>query len=93
MAVGILVMLFINQPPLPEITDGLSNTHPGGLPIFPIMFVSIACGAISGFHATQSPLMARCMKVRNTPVPYFTERMITEDRSLDLGRRRYVFLP
>ena len=62
MAIGILVMLFINHPPLPEITDGMPNTSPGHLPIFPIMFVSIACGAISGFHATQSPLMARCIK-------------------------------
>ena len=78
MAVGILVMLFINQPPLPEITDGLSNTHPGGLPIFPIMFVSIACGAISGFHATQSPLMARCMKSEKYARPVFYGAMITE---------------
>ena len=71
-------MLFINQPPLPEITDGLSNTHPGGLPIFPIMFVSIACGAISGFHATQSPLMARCMKSEKYARPVFYGAMITE---------------
>lgn len=78
MAVGILVMLFINQPPLPEITDGLSNMHPGGLPIFPIMFVSIACGAISGFHATQSPLMARCMKSEKYARPVFYGAMITE---------------
>ena len=78
MAVGILVMLFINQPPLPEITDGLANTHPGGLPIFPIMFVSIACGAISGFHATQSPLMARCMKSEKYARPVFYGAMITE---------------
>jgi len=64
MAVGILVMLYVNHPALPEIWDGLQNTHPDAvaLPIFPIMFVSIACGAISGFHSTQSPLMARCMK-------------------------------
>ncbi len=57
MAVGILVMLFVNHPPLPELTDGLANKHPENLPIFPIMFVSISCGAISGFHATQSPLI------------------------------------
>ncbi len=78
MAVGILAMLFIYQPPLPEITDGLSNTHPDGLPIFPIMFVSIACGAISGFHATQSPLMARCMKSEKYARPVFYGAMITE---------------
>lgn len=78
MAIGILIMLFINQPALPEITDGLRNTHPDGLPIFPIMFVSIACGTISGFHATQSPLMARCIKSENYGRPVFYGAMITE---------------
>ena len=78
MAVGILVMLYVNHPPLPELTDGLTNTHPEGLPIFPIMFVSIACGAISGFHATQSPLMARCMKNEKYGRPVFYGAMITE---------------
>lgn len=78
MAVGILVMLFVNHPPLPELTDGLSNTHPENLPIFPIMFVSIACGAISGFHATQSPLMARCIKNEKYGRPVFFGAMITE---------------
>lgn len=78
MALGILIMLFVKHPPLPELTDGLSNTHPGGLPIFPIMFVSIACGAISGFHATQSPLMARCLKSEKYGLPVFYGAMITE---------------
>ena len=71
MAVGIFVMLIWHHPALPEITDGIQNTHPAGLPIFPIMFVSIACGAISGFHATQSPLMARCMKNEKYGRPIF----------------------
>ena len=78
MVVGILVMLFVHWPALPEITDGLKNTHPSGLPIFPIMFVSIACGAISGFHATQSPLMARCMKNERYAYPVFYGAMIVE---------------
>ncbi|MDL2208177.1 carbon starvation protein A [Parabacteroides sp. OttesenSCG-928-O15] len=78
MAVGILVMLFVHHPPLPEITDGLRNTHPDQLPIFPIMFVSIACGAISGFHATQSPLMARTIKNEKYARPVFYGAMITE---------------
>lgn len=78
MAVGILVMLFVNHPDLPELTDGLKNQHPAGLPIFPIMFVSIACGAISGFHATQSPLMARCIKNERYAYPVFYGAMITE---------------
>lgn len=78
MALGILVMLFVVHPPLPELTDGLTNMHPDGLPIFPIMFVSIACGAISGFHATQSPLMARCLKNEKMGRPVFFGAMITE---------------
>ena len=80
MAVGILVMLYVHHPALPELWDGLQNTHPdaGTLPIFPIMFVSIACGAISGFHATQSPLMARCMKSERNGRPVFYGAMITE---------------
>lgn len=78
MAVGIMVMLFVHHPALPEITDGMPNTYPGHLPIFPIMFVSIACGAISGFHATQSPLMARCMKNEKYGRPVFYGAMITE---------------
>lgn len=78
MAVGILTMLIWHHPDLPEITDGLHNIHPAGLPIFPIMFVSIACGAISGFHATQSPLMARCMTNEKHGRPIFYGAMITE---------------
>lgn len=78
MAVGILVMLYVHHPDLPEFTDGFANTHPQGLPIFPIMFVSIACGAISGFHATQSPLMARCLKSEKHAYPVFYGAMITE---------------
>lgn len=78
MAFGILIMLFVHHPPLPEITQGLSNTHPAGLPIFPIMFVSIACGAISGFHATQSPLMARCLKNEKYARPVFFGSMVAE---------------
>lgn len=62
MAVGIFVMIIVNRAPIPEITEGVQNQHPDKLPIFPMMFVSIACGAISGFHATQSPLMARCLR-------------------------------
>ena len=63
MAVAILVAFFIYKPEIPEIWNGMENRHPDAVnnPIFPMMFISIACGAISGFHATQSPLMARCM--------------------------------
>ncbi|MCQ2218036.1 MAG: carbon starvation protein A [Paludibacteraceae bacterium] len=80
MALGILVMLYVKAPVLPELTDGLANTHPkvAELPIFPIMFISIACGAISGFHATQSPMMARCMEKESYGRPVFYGAMIVE---------------
>lgn len=80
MIIGVLIMLYVNNPDLPEIWEGISNTHPdaSNIPIFPIMFVSIACGAISGFHATQSPLMARCMKSERYGRPVFYGAMITE---------------
>lgn len=62
MGVGIMaVMLMSHGSSMPELTDGLQNRQTNGLPLFPMMFVSIACGAISGFHGTQSPLMSRCL--------------------------------
>ncbi|MDY0015358.1 MAG: carbon starvation protein A [Bacteroidales bacterium] len=80
MAFGIMISLFIHYPSLPEIWEGLHNTHPQATttPIFPMMFVSIACGAISGFHATQSPLMARCMTNEKQGRPIFFGAMISE---------------
>ena len=80
MAVGLLVMFYVKSPDLPELWEGLQNTHPQASfnPIFPMMFVSIACGAISGFHATQSPLMARCMTSERHGRPIFYGAMITE---------------
>lgn len=60
----------------PELT--LANLHPKKLPIFPLMFVTIACGAISGFHATQSPLMARCLANEKYGRSIFYGAMITE---------------
>lgn len=62
MGLGIMVvMLGYHHAEMPELTDGLYNRQTNGLPLFPMMFVSIACGAISGFHGTQSPIMARCL--------------------------------
>ncbi|MDR1725060.1 MAG: carbon starvation protein A [Bacteroidales bacterium] len=77
MALGILIALFRNNAPIPEISDGLS-IHPQHLPIFPMMFVSIACGAISGFHATQSPLMARCLTNERLGKRVFYGAMVAE---------------
>lgn len=59
MAVGISGGIIVEGYHIPEIT--LQNLHPDGLPIWPLMFVTIACGAISGFHSTQSPIIARCI--------------------------------
>jgi carbon starvation protein CstA len=80
MALGILISIFVYHPALPEIWQGLGNKHPqaDANPIFPMMFVSIACGAISGFHATQSPLMARCMTHEKQGRPIFFGAMISE---------------
>lgn len=80
MAIGILFMLFISFPDIPEITDGLSNKSedPENNPIFPMLLISIACGAISGFHATQSPLMARCMTNERQGRYIFYGAMVTE---------------
>ena len=77
MAVGVLVMLYVKQPALPEMWEGFGTKYDSS-PIFPMMFVSIACGAISGFHATQSPLMARCMTSEKHCRPIFYGAMVTE---------------
>lgn len=64
MGIGIMViMLGWHSADMPEVfgVNGLANRHDADHPLFPMMFVSIACGAISGFHGTQSPIMARCV--------------------------------
>lgn len=83
MAVALIVILLIKMPVLPELWDGLGNMAKEQDPsftdnIFPCLFITIACGAISGFHATQSPLMARCMKSEKMGRPIFYGSMITE---------------
>ncbi|MDR1861274.1 MAG: carbon starvation protein A [Bacteroidales bacterium] len=80
MAVGVCGALIFYHPPLPELWDGLGNRHPAAAtnPLFPMMFISIACGAISGFHATQSPLMARTMTGERQGRPIFYGAMILE---------------
>lgn len=83
MAVALIVVLLIKMPVLPELWDGLGNMAKEQDPsftdnIFPCLFITIACGAISGFHATQSPLMARCLKSEKMGRPIFYGSMITE---------------
>lgn len=82
MALALMVCLYVKMPQLPEIWDGIGNMGAEKLGltdnIFPCLFITIACGAISGFHATQSPLMARCMKSERQGRPIFYGAMITE---------------
>src|SRR5690606_39087226 len=76
MAVGIGSMLIIKGYELPAFT--LANLHPKGLPVWAMLFTTIACGAISGFHATQSPMMARCMTKESYGRRVFYGSMIAE---------------
>lgn len=78
MAAALLVMLFVKMPDIPELWEGLGGKSLTAKNIFPCLFITIACGAISGFHATQSPLMARCMKSEYMGRPIFYGAMITE---------------
>ena len=82
MAVSMMVCLFIKWPGIPEFWDGLQNRAASvgvkGQNIFPCLFITVACGAMSGFHATQSPLMARCLKNEKMGRPIFFGAMITE---------------
>ena len=78
MAAALMVMLYVKMPSLPEIWEGLSVEPLTAQAVFPALFITIACGAISGFHATQSPLMARCMKSERMGRPIFYGAMITE---------------
>ena len=77
MAVALMAVLFIKWPALPELYNGISGES-FTTPIFPALFITIACGAISGFHATQTPLMARCVKEEKMGRPLFYGAMITE---------------
>ncbi len=84
MAGALMVWLFLHWPTLPELWTDLHNMgrelHPDMFSdsIFPALFITIACGAISGFHATQTPLMARCVKSEKMGRPIFYGAMITE---------------
>lgn len=80
MALGIMGgMLFgVGGHTMPEME--LANWYPGDhqLPIWPLMFITVACGAISGFHSTQSPIMARCLKDEHYARPVFYGAMVAE---------------
>lgn len=81
MAVGLIIALFVKGYHIPEINlSSIHNYHVDAekFPVFPMLFITIACGAISGFHATQSPLMARCLTNEKFGRRVFYGAMITE---------------
>lgn len=81
MALGILYVLLFGPYSIPELGVGSWHnfkTDAARFPIFPTLFITIACGAVSGFHATQSPLMARCVTNQRQGRPVFFGAMIAE---------------
>ncbi len=81
MAVGLIIALFAKGYHIPELNiSSITNYHENAdkLPIFPMLFITIACGAISGFHATQSPLMARCLTNEKLGRRVFYGAMVSE---------------
>ena len=84
MAGALMVWLFLHWPTIPELWTHCYNMGAATEPdkwtdsIFPALFITIACGAISGFHGTQSPLMSRCVKDEKMGRPIFYGAMITE---------------
>ena len=76
MAVSVLGGIVFGGYTIPEIT--LRNLHPEGLPVWPFMFITVACGAISGFHATQSPMIAKCITSEKQGRAIFYGAMLAE---------------
>ncbi len=78
MALGVAGGIIVGGYEMPELWNNFANLDPAGKPIWPMMFVSVACGAISGFHATQSPMMARCMTSEKEGRTVFYGAMVAE---------------
>lgn len=76
MVVGIAGGILVQGYHIPELT--LVNLNPTGKPVWPFMFITVACGAVSGFHATQSPMMARCIAHEKEGRKVFYGAMISE---------------
>lgn len=76
MAVSVAVALIFSGKPIPEIT--VQNLHPNGIPVWPLLMVTISCGAISGFHCTQSPIISRTVKNESEGRKVFYGAMISE---------------
>ncbi len=81
MAISLIIALLIKGYHIPELSlANLRNFHsdPDKFPVFPMMFITIACGAVSGFHSTQAPLMARCITNEKLGRRVFYGAMISE---------------
>lgn len=78
MALGVGGGIIFEGYSIPEFTIPFTNPNPSGMPIFPFLFITIACGAVSGFHATQSPIMARCVQKESQARKVFYGAMIAE---------------
>ncbi|QKG79553.1 carbon starvation CstA family protein [Tenuifilum thalassicum] len=82
MAVGITIVIFTGGyiHDIPEVWNNFHNMKANAdkYPLFPMLFVTISCGAISGFHSTQSPMMARCLKNEKEGRKVFYGAMVTE---------------
>lgn len=76
MVIGVGGGILLQGYEIPELT--LQNLHPAGKPVWPYLFITVACGAVSGFHATQSPMMARCMRREQDGRRVFYGAMISE---------------
>ena len=79
MAAGVAIGIFVNPAyTIPEIWSHFGSMHPSSTPIWSFMFITVACGAISGFHATQSPMMARCCTSEKQGHKVFYGAMVAE---------------
>lgn len=81
MALGIggATLLNAGERPMLELWDNFGSIYPDkALPVWPLMFITVACGAISGFHATQSPMIARCLKTERQGRMVFYGAMVAE---------------
>lgn len=78
MAVALCVVLFVGDYTIPAMTFENFQANKEAMPIIPTLFITIACGAISGFHATQSPMMARCVNNESECRMVFYGAMISE---------------
>ena len=78
MAIGVAGGTMLGGYQMPELWSHFYNMHPSGTPIWSFMFITVACGAISGFHSTQSPIMARCLKSEKQGHFVFYGAMVAE---------------